>query len=360
MQKGCHTHNLAFPLTFPTVTEIPRQLIRRYCGELLINSAALRTFFCYFTPTLCIPAGMRILLTGASGFLGNTCVTLLCKHADLELTVLRTSQAECALPLGAREAFISDLTNKSTLDKALKTRPPTHIIHTAALSQPARCQEDPKFAHLSNVVFTRTLADYARAIGAHMTFISTDLVFDGGAAPALGFTEEDSTCPSSVYATTKVAAEREIIKANPCNAVVRLSLLYGYSLSASRGVLGWMEDSWLRGEAVSLFSDEYRTPIHVADAAYAILQVAAKSLSGIFHCGGPTKLSRVEFGTHVADLLGYDATKIRPCLRADMPSLLHRPADVSLNSSTLFSLISFAPRNVRDALAVSFDPRKTA
>lgn len=303
---------------------------------------------------------MRILLTGASGFLGNTCVTLLCRHPDVELTVLRTSQAECPLPLGAREIFINELTTAATLHKELKTRPPTHIIHTAALSQTIRCEQNPDLAHLSNVLFTRMLAEYARSVGAHMTFTSTDLVFDGGTAPVSGFTEHDGTCPTSVYARTKAEGERETIEVNPENAVVRLSLLYGYSLSASRGVLGWMEDLWLRDESISLFSDEYRTPIHVADAAYAILQVAYMSLSGTFHCGGPAKLSRVEFGCHVADALGYEVAKIRPCLRAEVPSAVHRPADVSLDSTKLFSHVSFSPRHMKEALATALDPRKSA
>jgi dTDP-4-dehydrorhamnose reductase len=327
----------------------------------MIHTATLQAFFSVILDDLSVyRARMRILLTGASGFLGNTCVALLCRHADLELTVLRTSQIECPLPLGAREVFINDFTSAASINKELKTRPPTHIVHTAALSQPMRCEQNPDLAHLSNVRFTRMLSEYARAIGAHMTYVSTDLVFDGGAAPTSGFTEHDHTCPTSVYARTKVEGEQEAIAANPRNAVVRLSLLYGYSLSASRGVLGWMEDSWLRGESVSLFSDEYRTPIHVADAAYAILQVVYMSLSGTFHCGGPAKLSRVEFGCQVADALGYDVTKIRPCLRADAPGPVLRPADVSLDSSKLFSLIPFSPRQVKEALSTSLDPRKSA
>lgn len=303
---------------------------------------------------------MRILLTGASGFLGNTCVTLLCRHADFELTVARTSQSDCSLPLGAREIFLSDLTDSSMLHKELKPRPPTHIIHTAALSHPAQCEQDPPRARLSNTSFSRMLAEYARSVGAHLTYISTDLVFDGEVAPSTGFREEDITCPTSIYAVTKNAGEHETLSIDARNAVVRLSLLYGYSLSPSRGVLGWMEDSWIRGEPVSLFSDEYRTPIHVTDAAYAILQVASRSLSGIFHCGGPSRLSRVEFGARVADALGYDAAEIRPCLRSEVVSVPPRPADVSLNSDKLFSLISFAPRRVEEALARSLDPRKSA
>jgi dTDP-4-dehydrorhamnose reductase len=343
------------------VTTIFRRDLPQSEPTSLINPAAQRAFFSVNLSNLSVYRRiMRILLTGASGLLGSTCVTLLCRNADLELTVLRTSQSECPLPLGAREVFTTDLTDRVTLQRELARRPPTHIIHTAALSQPARCEQEPDLAHLSNVLFTRMLCEYAEEVGAHITFVSTDLVFDGGAAPRLGFNEQDGTCPVSVYATTKVLGEQEVLVANPKNAVVRLSLLYGYSLSASRGVLGWMEDLWMRGESVPLFSDEFRTPIHIADAAYAILQVTEKSLAGVFHCGGPARLSRVEFGAQIADALGYDTGKIRPCLRADVTNLPHRPADVSLQSNKLFSLLPFTPRTVQDALTTSLDPRKSA
>jgi dTDP-4-dehydrorhamnose reductase len=303
---------------------------------------------------------MRILLTGASGFLGNTLITLLCRYPDVELTVARTSHAECPLPLGAREVLLSNLAESAALRAELKSRPPTHIIHTAALSNPTTCEQDPAAAHLSNTLFTKMLAEYAGNVGAHLTYTSTDLVFDGAPPPKSGFQEEDLAYPLSHYAITKEAAERETLAVESSNAVIRLSLLYGYSLSPSRGVLGWMEDLWLRGEPVTLFSDEYRTPIHVTDAAYAVLQVAFKRLSGILHCGGPERLSRVEFGCQVADALGYDSAEIRPCLRSQVNCRPLRPEDVSLDSSKLNSLISFTPRTVASALNQALDPRKSA
>jgi dTDP-4-dehydrorhamnose reductase len=255
---------------------------------------------------------------------------------------------------------LEDIGSAKPLLQAFQSRPPTHIIHCAALSNPLRCEEDPSDAHQSNVVYTKMLAEFARYIHAHMTLVSTDLVFDGAVAAAGGFDESHSPQPVSVYASSKVAAERATFEATDLNAVVRLSLLYGFSLSASRGVLGWMEDSWSRGDTLPLFVDEFRTPIHVADAAYALLQVSAQSRSGVWHCGGPARLSRVEFGRIVADALGYDSSRIVPCLRSDVATRPLRPEDVSLNSSRLWRALDFTPHTAERALRDAYDPRKSA
>jgi dTDP-4-dehydrorhamnose reductase len=204
------------------------------------------------------------------------------------------------------------------------------------------------------------LAEFARSVNAHMTLVSTDLVFDGASAPSGGFNENHAPQPISVYARSKAAAERATLDAIDLNAVVRVSLLYGYSLSTSRGVIGWMEDCWSKSDPLKLFVDEFRTPIHVADAAYALLQISAQSRAGIWHCGGPARLSRLEFGQAVADALGYDATRIIPCYRDDVQSNPARPEDVSLDSKKIQTALDLAPHTVLSALRNSYDPRKSA
>ncbi len=318
----------------------------------------------HFLLSICAAAlyisSMRILLTGASGFLGSTCVTLLCRYPDIELSVARVSQAECSLPLGCREIQLDNVTSPQSLQKAFESGSPTHIIHCAALSSPLRCEEDSAYAHYSNVAYTKMLADYARSVNAHMTLVSTDLVFDGCRAPTAGFNESHKPLPLSVYARSKIEAERATLESSDSNAVVRVSLLYGYSLSSSRGVLGWMEETWAKGDALTLFADEFRTPVHVADAAHALLHLSAESRSGVWHCGGPERLSRVDFGRAVADALGYDSVRILPRYRAELPTTPPRPEDVSLNSSKLYQAINFSPRTVSMALRDSYDPRKSA
>jgi dTDP-4-dehydrorhamnose reductase len=185
-----------------------------------------------------------------------------------------------------------------------------------------------------------------------MVLASTDLVFDGGKAPQGGFDEYALPCPTSVYARTKRQAEREVLDGS-LGAVVRLSLLYGRTLSSSKGTLGWIESALREGRELILFKDEFRTPIHLSDAARALIDMCARKLEGVWHCGGPQRVSRVEFGHIVAEVCGFGTSTIRE-VRSDFKASPARPEDVSLNSSRLFSVLDFSPRTPREALAAQY------
>lgn len=292
---------------------------------------------------------MHVLLSGASGFLGSACVDLLKRFPEIELSVVRASRVECVLPLGSRELWLDDVSDASALLKLVGTRPPTHIIHVAALSSPAACEREPQLAWRANVEFTGSLARLASEHGSHLVCVSTDLVFDGAVPREGGFTEEDQPLPLSTYSRSKREAEL-ITLGLEGGCVVRVSLLYGHTHSASRGVLGWMEDALHARDELVLLSDEFRTPVHVADATRSLLSLSKRSATGIWNCGGQERMSRLQFGHTVAETLGYDQGVIRPALRSDFPALPPRPADVSLNSTKLWRAIGEAPRTVQQAL----------
>lgn len=293
--------------------------------------------------------GMHVLLSGASGFLGSACIELLKRFPEIELSVVRASRVECILPLGSRELLLNDVSDSNALLKLVGTRPPSHIIHVAGLSSAATCEREPELAWRANVQFTESLARLACEHGSHMVCASTDLVFDGSLPRAGGFTEDDVPLPVSTYSRSK--REAELVTLNLSRGcVVRLALLYGHSHSASRGVLGWMEDALHSRDELVLYSDEFRTPVHVADAARVLLSVSKFGETGIWNCGGPERMSRLQFGYSVAETLGYDSDVIRPALRSDFPATPQRPADVSLNSTKLWQVLGEEPRTIQQAL----------
>jgi dTDP-4-dehydrorhamnose reductase len=293
---------------------------------------------------------MHVLLTGASGFLGSACRNLLAQRSDIQVSLLRSGYGPklSAPPDSSLEAPSS--LSVDELARESGSRAITHIIHVGALSSPEVCEREPERAHHSNVRFTEMLTKFAARSGAHLTTVSTDLVFDGTKAPLAGLTEGDTPHPISVYARSKHSAENATLH-TPSNTVIRMALLYGHSASRSRGVLGWMEEAFKKREPLTLFNDEYRTPVHVMDAAHAVLALSERALPGIWHCGGPARLSRVEFGTLVAKALRCDPALIRPTSRLTNATGPARPEDVSLNSDKLWSTLGKEPRGVVEALS---------
>jgi len=298
---------------------------------------------------------MHILLTGASGFLGGVCAELLAQQKDVRVSTLRSGSAARPCPITLPGFDAPSSLSPDELGSILKDVEITHIIHVGALSSPEVCEREPERARAANVAFTEMLSRFAASNGIHLTTVSTDLVFDGKKAPSDGFSETEPPAPRSVYAQTKVAAEQATLVTSS-HAVVRLALIYGHSPSESKGVLGWMERAFAECSPVALFEDEFRTPIHVRDAATAVIEISRRELQGIWHCGGPERISRVTFGHNVAAAFGFDASLIHPSTRASHTALPARPEDVSLCSDKLWSEMRRKPLSVEEAL-LRYDTR---
>lgn len=110
------------------------------------------------------------------------------------------------------------------------------------------------------------------------------------------YTEQDTPSPINVYGRTKHRAEKIVLDANPENLVVRLNSVVG----ASRGFGASFSERILsdirKQGKVQLFSDQFRSPIHVRSVVSVILQLIAGNAVGIIHLGGAQRLSRAEQG----------------------------------------------------------------
>jgi dTDP-4-dehydrorhamnose reductase len=89
----------------------------------------------------------------------------------------------------------------------------------------------------------------------------------------------------------------------------------------------------LQQRPLKLFMDEWRTPLDLPTAAAALVALALSNQSGLFHIGGPERLSRWEMGQEVSRFLGCDTASIVAAKQADAPAPEPRPRDVSLNSA---------------------------
>jgi dTDP-4-dehydrorhamnose reductase len=181
---------------------------------------------------------------------------------------------------------------------------------------------------------TALLAELAAAIP--LIFFSTDLVFDG----RLGnYTESAAVNPLSIYAETKVGAEK-IVLTNPRHSVIRTSLNGGISPSGNRGFNEELRRAWKEGRALRLFDDEYRSPIPAVATARAVWEFAAHNQPGLYHLAGSTRLSRWRIGQLIAARWPQLNPKIEATSLKEY-SGAPRPPDSSLNCSKIQKLLSF-------------------
>lgn len=227
------------------------------------------------------------------------------------------------------------LTSAPSTERALDLVRPRCIVNCAALSRIGDCERDPPLARRLNVDAPAEIARWCAAHGARFVHVSTDLVFGGEPPRATGYRDDDPTDPRSTYGRTKRDGELAVLAANERALVVRLPLLFGESfgrgLGASDGLVAAIE----RGDTPALFTDEWRTPLDVADAARTLVALALGEVRGVVHVAGPERLSRLELGLRVLRERGFaDAERrVRATTRAES-GMGDRPRDVSMESSS--------------------------
>lgn len=284
---------------------------------------------------------MRILITGAGGLVGGRLATLLSTSHETT-ALIRRAGAPDGVP-----SVSADLIDPKAVESALRAAGADTVIHCAALADPETCEREPARARRDNVDATRTLAAACRAQGTRLILISTDLVYDGTAAFS---TELSATGPLMEYGRSKLGAENAAIETCPDSVVLRIALVcgqgYGRRWSASEGIAHRLK----QGEPVTLFDDEWRTPIDPESVAEAIATVLGRpGVSGRFHLGGLIRLTRYELGATVGALYGLDRSLLRRATRSSHPGA-PRPRDVSLDIGLAQATLDWSPRPLTVAL----------
>src|SRR5262249_53922299 len=159
-----------------------------------------------------------------------------------------------------------DLTDAGAVRRAFAAARPDVVLHAAALPRVSDCHRDPGAARRVNVTATATLADLTERAGARLVHISTDMVFDGEAAP---YAEDAARAPLRVYGRTKAGAEA-VVLAGRRNAAPRVSLLFGPSRCGRPSFFDDQVRALRTGQPLTLFADEWRTPLDLDSAARAL------------------------------------------------------------------------------------------
>ena len=277
----------------------------------------------------------QLLIIGGSGFLGWHLVKTAAAQYDVSWTHCQHALNIAESP----DSYRLDIQQPDEVRAVIEQVEPEVIIHTSAMTNADLCETHRSLAHSLNVDGTRNVAECAEEVGAKLIYISTDLVFDGLHG---NYRERSATKPVNYYGETKLAGERVVKEVMSKYLIVRVALMYGNSNSVHGCFTDWMRNGLQQRHEVTLFTDQYRTPLFVNDAAQAILELAEKSPENeTYHLGGSERLNRYEFGLKFCQIFGYDPKYLRAVTMNDIPSLVPRGADCSLNNHKAQKLLSF-------------------
>ena len=282
----------------------------------------------------------RLLITGASGFLGWN----ICQCARSDWKIFGTMYSHSVSIPGVTLVKV-DLTVFDDLKTLFRESKPAAVIHTAAISDANFCQEDRFASYKINTEAAINIAGLCGDLDIPCLFISSDLVFDGSNPP---YSEEDEPSPLSVYGEHKLMAE--IGMKTRCASVVicRVPLMYGASGPTASSFLQPLLRQMKMGIEVNLFIDEFRTPLSGKNAIEGLM-IALEKLPDLVHLGGLERISRYEFGKLVMDVFKLPNANLNPCRQREVPMAAPRPRDVSLTNAKAMRM-GFRPDPIKVSL----------
>ena len=242
---------------------------------------------------------MRILVTGASGFIGRHLVSRLSDAHELfavDRDPQRAAQSETT------RVVLMDLTR--TLNVSALPAEIDIIIHLAQANVPFPEVANELWA--VNTSSTQQLLEYARGARARQFVLaSTGDVY--GRRTGL-CKETDTTAPVSYYGLTKAVAEMLVQTYSDYLRPCILRLFQPYGPGQSDRLIPKLADRIRHGRVVQLNKDDRprMTPVYVDDVTRAVESAIDSSYSGTVNIAGDRVVSVRELAEEIGRALGYE------------------------------------------------------
>jgi dTDP-4-dehydrorhamnose reductase len=294
---------------------------------------------------------MRVLITGANGFLGwYLCQQLMEKNYE----VIATGKGEGRLPFLEGKDFTylpMDFTDPFAVHDVFEKSCPHIVIHAGAMSKPDECELSQWEAFRTNVEGTVTLLNNAEEQQSFFVFLSTDFIFDGKQGM---YREEDMPNPVNYYGKTKWEAEQAVQEYPHEWAIVRTVLVYGKSHGGRGNLLTVVKEKLEKKESYQVFNDQQRTPTYVEDLAAGIVAIIEKKARGVYHISGEERLTPYEMACQTADRLGLDRSLLGKITAADFRQPATRPLKTGFTIEKAKRDLDFRPCSFKEGLAKTF------
>lgn len=286
---------------------------------------------------------MRLLVTGASGLLGHKVAQLALSKGHEVFSIYRDHPTNLGKPIKL------DLTDQSQISETISKVKPQEIVHTAAYTDVDGCEINQDLAWKANAEATKNLAIASARVDSHLTYVSTDYVFDGEKGL---YTEEDKPNPISYYGHTKLKGEEFVKEHAEQWCIARASAIYGWGQTPKLNFATWLINSLNQGKEVKVLTDQYVSPTLNTNIAEMLLEIAERNMTGIVHAAGATRVSRHEFALELARVFNLNSDLIKPAKTHEMSWKAKRPKDSSLNVNKAVALLNKKPLTLKQAFEV--------
>lgn len=321
----------------------------------------------------------RVLVTGASGFIGQAAAVALRGHADEIHTVHHKARQ-----MSDSRNHTADLLDPQQVDRLLERVKPTHLLHFAWYAEHGKYWTSP--LNLDWVTASlRLFQRFAENGGQRAVFAGTCAEYDWSApTPVLGYSEEPDrrarhadpanitnvpaqslnedaspSNPSTLYGVCKNSLRQIIDKFAAQTGVTvawgRIFFLYGPGEHPNRLIPSILHPLLNNQPAIVRSGGHVRNLMHVDDVAAAFVHVLNSNITGIVNIAHPQAVTLGD----AARLLG-ELTGKQHLLRIEQaPATKENPLVLTADVGKLTS-IGFTPRySLRDGLSALLSHERT-
>ena len=254
---------------------------------------------------------MKLLVTGAAGMLGREVVAA---AERLGHEVAAWDLPEC------------DLTDAGATLAAIRRLEPRAVVNCAAYTNVDAAEADEATATLVNGDAAGNVARACAAAGARLVHVSTDYVFDGSKREP--WIESDATSPLGAYGRSKLHGEDLVRAELPDHAIVRTAWLFG---PHGPNFVSTMLRLATERDEVQVVTDQVGSPTFAGHLAPALVDMAERTDTGIFHGAGAGSCSWYELTLEAYDAAGV-ACRVLPTTAEQFARPAPRPAYSVLGS----------------------------
>ena len=281
----------------------------------------------------------RILITGASGQLGNA---VLKEFQDYE--ILAVDLIPTAIQSQSIEFKSLDITKKDEVVSVIQSFKPEIILNLAAMTDVDACEENPELAEEIN---SNCLNSFLDEFQGTFVQISTDYVFNGEDGP---YSETNQTDPINRYGRTKLNAEKLVRGYSNQWIILRTNVVYDYIQSTQASFVKWVVDSLSNGKSINIVNDQWNNPTWTVSLAKILHQALNKKMTGLFHYGGADQVNRYQFAEMIAEVFHLDKSIIKPISTSDLNQIAPRPLNCGLKTQLIESKLGVKPISLLECL----------
>ena len=266
---------------------------------------------------------MKVLVTGAAGFIGSNFVG---RALDIEpdFSILALDKLTYAGNLKNLDAYRDndrfhfvrgDITDAETVGPLMKEV--DAVVHMAAETHVDRSIMGPAEFIETNIMGTLVLLEAAREAGvSRFLQISTDEVY-GSLGPRGKFTEDTPLAPNSPYSASKASADMLVrsffVTYGFPTLITRCSNNYGPYQFPEKLIPLFIANA-LEGRELPIYGDglQIRDWIHVKDHCGALLKVLKDGEPGeVYNIGGGNEITNLELTGAILNILGKPESLIK-------------------------------------------------